>query len=64
MKIGEWKIQWQDVDYIRITGPDNQQCIVTGGDFESILSGICGVLQLITLQAQSKESKNGQRYNR
>lgn len=40
---GGWTVKQIDEDYILITGPCGQQCKICGGDFESILSALCGV---------------------
>ena len=37
-----WTIQWLNKDEILITGPYDQKCKMCGGDFESLLSGLCG----------------------
>jgi hypothetical protein len=46
-KIGSYALKKDkdDVDYIKITGPYGHHCFITVGDFESILSGICGSLK-------------------
>ena len=38
---GVWTIEQLDDDTVRITGPYNQVCLIHGGDFESVLSGLC-----------------------
>ena len=38
---GPWLIFWYNKDELFIEGPNNQECIMDGGDFESILSGLC-----------------------
>ncbi len=35
-----WTIKWKDEDHIEITGPHKQKCIMSCGDFESMLSAI------------------------
>ena len=40
---GSWTIQWLNEDEILITGPYDQKGKMCGGDFESILSGLCSV---------------------
>lgn len=34
-------VSWEDFDRVKITGPFEQTALIDGGDFESILSGIC-----------------------
>ena len=36
-----WTIEWANDDEIFITGPNEQHCYMDGGDFTSILSGLC-----------------------
>lgn len=38
----DWEISWGDEDHISIVGPHNQICTMAGGDFESLLSALCG----------------------
>jgi len=38
-----WTIDWLDQDMVRIVGPHRQECYIAGGDFESMLSALCGV---------------------
>jgi hypothetical protein len=40
--LDQWEISWADVDYVEINGPHNQRCLICGGDFESMLSALCG----------------------
>ena len=40
--LDQWKISWANVDYVEIHGPHNQKCLICGGDFESMLSALCG----------------------
>jgi len=41
-KIGDqWTISWLDEDYLEISGPNDQHCIMCAGDFESMLSALC-----------------------
>ena len=40
---GGWKIEWNDVDRLRITGPGRQASLICGGDFEYILAALCAV---------------------
>lgn len=43
IKIGSFTIGRYDEDYISITPEYGPTMKITGGDFESILSGLCGV---------------------
>lgn len=36
-----WSILWINDDEIKIVGPNWQEAYIDGGDFESILSGLC-----------------------
>ncbi len=45
-KIGEsWEIILFDIDSVLIKGNHNQSCMMHGGDFESVLSGLCAAYQ-------------------
>ena len=52
---GSWTIEWENEDELKITGPYNHECILCGGDFESVLSGIAAAYST-GKQRQKKEA--------
>jgi len=45
LTLDQWEISWLDIDTLDIVGPNGQQCLLTGGDFESMLSALCGAFR-------------------
>lgn len=41
IKIGTYTIEPSGKDYIKISGQYKQMCMISGGDFESVLSAMC-----------------------